>query len=146
MNFDESTVNKIKRLERLVERLKVGEKAGAWLDYDPTLAAVSGAFTTASASGRYSAIGKTVHLKAIISITNKGTASGYATITLPIAPLATFREAMSGMSITSSSGAFYSDLVCVIGATNLLRIYDGAGNTAIVDGKALIITGIYEAA
>ena len=145
-NFDETMLNRLKQLEREVERLKVKESPGVWTAFSSSIGSASGAYADATAVGRYTTVGKIVHFKSLFTITNKGTAVGFATISLPVAPLATFREVVSGMSIVTASGDFYSNLVCIIGASNLLRIYDGAGNTPIVDGRSLIVTGTYEAA
>lgn len=145
-NFDETMLKRLTSLEREVERLKVKESPGVWLAFSSSIGSASGAYADATAVGRYAIVGKIVHFKSIFFITNKNTAAGYATISLPVAPLATYRESVSGMSVVTASGDFYSNLVCIIGGSNLLRIYDGAGNTPIVDGRSLIVTGTYEAA
>lgn len=140
-----SNARKINELERLLERESVMESGGIWTPYTPTVTAASGAFTTVTASGRYTQVGKTVHFKAIIGITDKGTAATFTTITLPVTPYAAYREAVVGVSYVTATGNLYSDLVCYI-ATNILRIYDGAGGNPAVNGNSLIITGTYEAA
>lgn len=134
------------RMSALATKLQPHMTEQGWMDYTPTVASGTGAFTTVSASGRYARVGKTVHFKAIVTITNAGTAATYTSITLPVTPYALFREAAVGMSIVTATGAIYSDLVCVIATGNLLRIYDGAAGNPAVNGNTLIVTGTYEAA
>jgi hypothetical protein len=54
----------------------------SWTAYTPTIAPVSGSFTTASASGRYKQIGKTCIVVVRGTITTVGTGSGL-TLTVP---------------------------------------------------------------
>ena len=62
MNFDEKVVDRIKRLEREVERLQVKESPGAWLNFTPTL---TGWTESLPAGGvyRYCRIGRLVILR-----------------------------------------------------------------------------------
>ena len=143
---DIEMLREISNLRRQLRDFTSGQYTGTWTAYTPTVAAASGAFTTVTASGRYTQVGKTVHFKALVTITDAGTAAIYTTITLPVTPYATYREAVAGMSMVTATGAMYSDLVCFIGASNLLRIYDGAAGNPAVNGNSLIITGTYEAA
>ena len=48
----------------------------AWTSYTPTIVPATGTFTTVTASGRYTRIGKLCAVSVIITITNKGTAAG----------------------------------------------------------------------
>ncbi len=47
---------------------------GAWTDYTPAVTTGKGAFTTTSATGSYRVVGKTVSIRATLTITNAGTA------------------------------------------------------------------------
>lgn len=58
---------------------------GAWTAYTPTVTAGTGTFTTASATGRWQKIGKTVTGSVKVTITTNGTAAGYVRVTTPIA-------------------------------------------------------------
>lgn len=57
---------------------------GAWTSYTPTVSAGSGTATTYTATGRYIQIGKTVHVRVAINVTNKGTAASYIKASLPV--------------------------------------------------------------
>ena len=63
---------------------QMGVNGDAWLTYNPTPVPSGGAFTTASAAGRYKQIGKTVHLELAVNITNNGTGSGAVSVPLPV--------------------------------------------------------------
>src|SRR5687768_17034436 len=56
-----------------------------WTAYTPSVSAGVGAFGSASATGRYTQIGKTVLFSLAATITNNGTGSGYVIVTLPVA-------------------------------------------------------------
>lgn len=60
-----------------------GDTGTVWTSYTPTLSAASGTFTTASATGRYKAVGKTLFLQINVAITTNGTAAGSVQVTLP---------------------------------------------------------------
>ena len=81
MNFDEKTVERIKKLEREVERLRVKESPGAWQDWTPS----SQLGWTALPTGlyRYCQVGKLVHC--IIAISAGTSNNTKAEIALPIA-------------------------------------------------------------
>ena len=81
-NFDEKTVDRIKRLEREVERLRVKESPGAWTSWTPS--SQEGWTAIPSGSYRYSQVGKLVYC--MIAIT-AGTSNGVtAKIALPVPP------------------------------------------------------------
>ena len=61
-----------------------GDTGTAWTTYTPTLAASAGAFVTATASGAYKTIGKTLFIRLAVVVTDVGTASGYMTLTAPV--------------------------------------------------------------
>ena len=62
-NFDEKTVDRIKKLEREVERLRVKESPGAWTSWTPTVTFAGGTTDPSSTTkqyARYTTIGKIV--------------------------------------------------------------------------------------
>ena len=65
----------------------------AWTSYTPTISAISGSFTTASATGRYKQIGKTCIVQVKGTITTVGTGAGI-NITVP------FTSANQGQTYT----------------------------------------------
>lgn len=107
---------------------------GTWT---PTVTAASGTFTTVSASGFYTKIGRIVSFSMSIVITDAGTAAGNMTATLPFAAtsinaIASGREIAatgSGCQGTISSG--FSN--CIIQRYDTVSII-GSGRTVIVTG------------
>jgi len=55
----------------------------AWTSYTPTVTATSGTFTTVSASGKYTRIGKFCTVQFRVTITNNGTAAGQVVVSAP---------------------------------------------------------------
>lgn len=60
--------------------------SGPWSQYIPTITPQSGAFTLASATGRYRQIGKTVFVQIKVDITTNGSGAGYVAVSLPVLP------------------------------------------------------------
>jgi len=81
-NFDEKTVERIKKLEREVERLRVKESPGAWQDWTPTLN-TGGADLSGYNSARYCQIGKLVFFTFQASVRDV-TGNGLIEIGLPV--------------------------------------------------------------
>lgn len=110
----------------------------AWTSYTPTMAAGSGTFTSASATGRYKQIGKTVFVQIVATITTVGTASGFVSVTLPVTPngwaVFTGKEgAVNGKAFGGSTNG---------SATLQLTNYDNT--SPIVASAVLIVEGVYE--
>jgi len=55
----------------------------AWTSYTPTVTATTGTFTTVSASGKYTRIGKLCTVQFRVTITNNGTAAGQIVVSAP---------------------------------------------------------------
>lgn len=115
-----------------------------WVSYVPTIAAGAGTLTSASATARYKAYGKTVFFKAVGTITTNGTGSAYVSLTLPAGPgnvvngnyFAVGRNTATGGALT---GQFVSGTQQVH-----LRKFDDTYPGA--DGAVLEISGFYEVA
>jgi hypothetical protein len=112
----------------------------AWTSFTPAVTAQSGTFTSVSAAGAYSAIGKLVHFIISITITTVGTAAGNTIVQLPLGTAArTFAVAGVETNINGNSLNAY----CNSGSSNLnVRKYDTT--TAIAASAVLTVTGIYE--
>ena len=107
--------------------------------FTPTITASSGTFTTTSATGAYTRVGRLVSFSLEITITTVGTASGAVLATLPFTPAVANCVAMgrernnTGFSLqgTISSGS----------STMTIQKYD---NTSIIGaGNILVMTGTY---
>jgi hypothetical protein len=88
----------------------------SWISYTPTISAISGSFTTASATGRYKQIGKTCIVQVKGTITTVGTGSGI-NITVP------FTSANQGQTYT---GVGRDD-----NAGNMLQVRIGPNDTKL---------------
>lgn len=115
---------------------------GPWIAYTPTLTAGAGTFTTASATGRYKQIGKTVHFRVQITITTVGTGT-LPVFTLPVTPFEIANvvvhgndRGVSGKAVTGRSAG---------GATTIgVTFYDGTNPS--VNGAIFGLSGVFEAA
>jgi hypothetical protein len=113
----------------------------AWTDYTPIVTAQTGTPTTVPATGAFQQIGKTVFVRAVVDITNKGTASNALFLTLPVTPRAvtcygTGREnAVSGKA-----------LLCYTGGGGDLTVTVADGTFLWTNGYQARISLTYEAA
>jgi len=100
-NFDEKVVDRIKKLEREVERLRVKESPGAWLAWTPTVAWTGGTtdFTTAEVSAAsYCKVGKLLLVNIVYQISTVGTGDRtQLTLTLPTGIDISPSSALSGI-------------------------------------------------
>lgn len=139
-NFDEKAVDRIKKLEREVERLRVKESPGAWLDWTPTVTWITGTAptTTTITSARYCKVGKLVAFNVFLTITRGSGTALSASITPPVA----ISSVGTAIGRTTLHGSLES-VVCPISST--VTIQAQLGTSMSSDGY-LIITGTYEAA
>lgn len=123
---------------------QLDNRGGVWTSWTPTITANSGVFTTVTASGRYTQIGKTVHFSLRITQTSIGSASGFTFFTLPITAL--YNPTNDTVGYGREDALTGSLLQCrSASATSAAVIkYD---NTAIVaNGAVFNLKGTYEAA
>ena len=113
-DFDEKMIQKLKRLEREVERLQRWESPGIWKAWTPTIAWGGGTTdptTVSVASARYCQIGKLVTVNLTIQIVTLGSGDRtYFTATAPVnvyksSPAAIYRDGIK----TGNGRAFSSD-------------------------------------
>ena len=114
--------------------------AAPWRVYAPVISPSTGAFTTASALGRYRLIGKTTFLSLNILITTNGTGAGFINVSLP-----------------NTAGAYCvlaGREINVVGFMQQLILTPGQSIGAILkydntypggNGYRIIISGVYEA-
>lgn len=141
MNFDEKVVDRIKRLEREVERLQVKESPGAWVNWTPTVTFEGGTTdpsSIAKVSARYTQIGKTVIANADYYFGLGGDRTEYM-FTLPFSPLQTYGAASAHESIKTAFTEPIKAAIYKSGA--LVKVYvplqDKAGH--------VMFSAIYEA-
>jgi hypothetical protein len=111
----------------------------AWTAYTPTVGAGGGALTTASATGRYLQIGKTIHVTITVTVTTNGTANLYVSASLPFtsnnnAVLVGREIGLSGKMLQGimSNGSTFTPIL------NYDNTYPAA------DGAVLVVNGVYE--
>lgn len=112
---------------------------GRWVSYTPTVTPTySGSFTSKSASGTYTRVGKQVIVHAVITITTNGTASG-VNFSLPVSGAVADRmgwgreDAVNGKALTLRRNSSTDAEV---------HYYDNANPNA--DGLKLVCGYIYE--
>ncbi|RTM07399.1 MAG: hypothetical protein EKK31_11590 [Hyphomicrobiales bacterium] len=110
---------------------------GTWT---PTITATSGTFTSTSATGSYTKIGRLVSIRVSITITTVGTASGGVVFTLPFTANATGGWGMAGRE-NASTGKMLQSLILGSATTSNAFYYDNT--SAIAAGANLIISGTY---
>ena len=141
MNFDEKVVDRIKKLEREVERLRVKESPGIWQDWTPTVTWIGTAPTTTTVtSARYCKVGKLVMFNVHLTIVKGSGTSTRAEISPPVT-IADMASVASGR--TTLHGGVIEGIVCPV--SNSVAIRANLGTAMSSDGY-VIITGFYEAA
>lgn len=113
----------------------------AWSAFTPTVVSSSGSFTAASATGRCKHLGKLVFFQMVITITTAGTAAGVLTATLPATAVTAFTFAGRENAVTGSM--VQGNVSAASGLLSITR-YDSA--SIIGDGRAIRISGYFEAA
>ena len=140
MNFDEKVVDRIKKLEREVERLRVKESPGAWQSWTPTVTWIGTAPTTTTVnSARYCKVGKLVAFNVYLTITRGSGTSSNATITPPVA----IGSAGVAIGRTTLHGGLETVVCYILSSSN--NISPQLITSMSSDGY-IIITGTYEAA
>lgn len=149
-NFDEKSLGRIKRLEREVERLRVKESPGAWLDWTPTVTGWAAGYTC---NARYCKVGKLCFVYLYITGTSNATQT-QATLPLPVSGEPTFAYFQVPV-FTNNSTAVYTGGRCFAQVrpgdeTNPNRIWfwrDGSQNGWTASGnKSVTVSLFYEVA
>lgn len=135
-NFEEKSLGRIKQLEREVERLKVKESPGAWLNWTPTFTASSGTFADTSGSfGSYCVVGKVMHISIYFNIVDKGTASGTWAFTLPSGFTCSVSSTGSGREILLTGK---TQQLIAMSASNTVTVRNYDNSSSIETGHAIV--------
>jgi len=78
----------------------------AWTSYTPTVTATGGTFTTVSASGKWTRVGKLCVTQFRVTITNNGTASGQVLVTAPFTSSNSFATNFCGAGRETAAVGF----------------------------------------
>lgn len=117
----------------------LGVLASPWVAYTPTISPSAGAFTTASAAGRYKQVGKTCFFTVNIEITDVGTASGYINLALPnsLSSNANFHAG----GVNGSTG---EALTLKTYGSNTATLFKYTGAFPGTTGQVLTVSGFFE--
>ena len=110
-----------------------------WKLYTPSVSAVSGSFTSVTASGKYQISGNTIIFEAAIQVINNGTAAGGVIVQLP--------KPSKTQLIGNGRAAIISGKMLQVVAGSLestARIYNYDTTYPAVSGETLFVTGTYE--
>jgi hypothetical protein len=146
-----SSINPVGREQRIDTNFAelyatTGADDVVWASANITATASAGAYTTATGAAWYKQIGKTVHIQLTLGVTTVGTGTGGMTITLPVTPKTTFKQALAVTYEGTVGAGVASGLTCytnTTGATARVFTYDG-GNVG-ADGTIIYVGGTYEA-
>jgi hypothetical protein len=108
--------------------------------WTPTVTAVTGTFTSASASGTYGVTNGYCTFSLTVSITTNGTAAGGVICTLPITPTKTFVACGRADSVSGKG------LQAKIASGGNITIYNSDGSYPGSNGETLIVSGSYQVA
>jgi hypothetical protein len=138
-DFDEKVIERIKRLEREVERLRVKESPGVWTAWTPTVTWAGLAPTTTTVtSARYCKVGKLVAFNVYLTITRGSGTSNAVSISPPVA----ISSVGAAIGRTTLHGSLES-VVCPVSSSVSIQ---AQLITVMSSDGYLIITGLYEAA
>lgn len=118
-----------------------GDTGTAWTTYTPTLSASTGTLTSASATGRYKQLGKTVHVQIVVTITTNGSAAVYVVATLPALGSPAAEYVLAGRN-AGTDGKLLQGYISSAAAQVLILAYDNTYPGA--NGARLVLSGFYE--
>lgn len=122
-----------------------GDTGSAWTAYTPSLSCGTGSLTSATASGRYKQIGKTVFVQITISVTTNGTCGTYVISSVPVTSAAATTNTF--WTLTGRERAVTRNMLQgeVFNGSNTVVIFNYNNSFASADGALLNLTGVYEA-
>lgn len=122
-----------------------GNLAGAWNSFQATVAASTGAITTAAATVRWKKFGRTVFFNLYATVANNGSGAGALSVSLPFAnngssPLMLLTRDLNSLAVISG--------YIGTGAANIAinRVSDNAYPIAANGSAGFAFSGVYEAA
>jgi len=119
----------------------VGKLGAAWTSWAPTVSAESGTITSYTSSGAYARIGKTIHFRFLITITDNGSGATGLYCTVPTAAASNNQYVGGRETVLTGyavNGAFINSTTYYLRYYN--NTYPGGTNANI------ILSGTYEAA
>lgn len=131
---------------------------GPWTAYAPVLGGTSWAIGNGTIEGRYKALGKTILMRAKVTIgstTTKGTGGTQATVTLPFPAHADMDQALSGTYLDASPVGRGAVFGLILAGNAFVSMYGGSSPTGGLTstnpitwatGDTFTIHGAYEAA
>lgn len=109
----------------------------AWTTYTPTVTSTSGSFTTVSATGRHTRVGKLAVVQFAVTITTNGTAAGQVVVTAPFGALAS----STYMGVTRESNATGNMGYAAISSGGGSSFYCANYDNSYMGGTGRLISG-----
>ena len=109
----------------------------AWTTYTPTITATTGSFTTVSATGRYTRVGKLCVTQFTVTITTNGTAAGQVVVTAPFGAAA----AVTYMGVVRESNATGNAGYAAISSGGGSSFYCANYDNSYMGGTGRLISG-----
>ena len=109
----------------------------AWTTYTPTITATTGSFTTVSATGRYTRVGKLCVTQFTVTITTNGTAAGQVVVTAPFGAAA----AVTYMGVVRESNATGNSGYAAISSGGGSSFYCANYDNSYMGGTGRLISG-----
>jgi hypothetical protein len=126
-----------------VESFLLGTTGNAYTAWTPTVSSSAGTITTKSGAGVFTRVGKTVHLRAVLSIVTNGTGSGSISFTLPVTAINTFAAVGAGRE-NNVTGKMLQ--VYLAGSTTIASVVNFDNTYPAANGTSLLVSLTYEAA
>jgi hypothetical protein len=111
------------------------DNGSAWTPYSPSLTCGSGSFTTATATGRYKTLGKTVFVSLLITMTTNNTCASFLNATLPF---------MAGGPVGIPGRISNTVMGQGVNGSSAITIVAYDGTYPFGDGKVAAMSGVYE--
>lgn len=143
-SFEETVISRLQLLEREVERLRVKESPGAWLNWTPTITYTGGTTdptTTTITSARYCKVGKIIFYAVRLDITRGSSNRTTINVSVPVNFGTIHGVGYARQNVLSSS----STLLFIVGYSSGQVLRLALGSAMDSDGY-IVISGFYEAA
>lgn len=118
-----------------------GVPQSAWTPYTPIVSAGSGTITAATASGAFIALGKTLCMRASVTITTNGTGANSVSVTLPGTFAASSIFALTGKETGNSFKPIYANTGV---GSSTISLYNFDNTYPAASGSTLYVGGCFE--
>lgn len=142
-SFSQQNVELLMVLREIADALRAPFNTAPWTPWTPTVTAGSGAFTTASGTGRFKIVGTTVFWQAQFTITTIGTGAG-CLFTLPA--IAQSSSAVIGSAREAALTGLSGTAILASSSQGSIARYDNGNIASGGSGTVIRASGSYELA